>query len=89
MIHLKELRQENIYQILYESKYEVLEFEINQKKKKNPCYTQNYLVINFLLKSCIFENILIYLFTYLFIQKSILQTHVPKNKGIETNPFLL
>jgi hypothetical protein len=27
-MHLKELRQENIYQVLYESKYEVLEFEI-------------------------------------------------------------
>jgi hypothetical protein len=37
MMHLKELRQENIYQVLYESKYEVLEFENNNKK--NPCNT--------------------------------------------------
>jgi hypothetical protein len=32
MMHLKELRQENIYQVLYESKYEVLVFEIRKKK---------------------------------------------------------
>lgn len=40
MMHLKELRQENIYWILYESKYEVLEFEIEKKKRKTLLYLE-------------------------------------------------